>query len=225
MGCVTRVRIALLAGVLALATAFFAPTAFACARGYSYAGLYSTSTASGIGATLSMVDTPNIATGHVAGWVGVGGPGLGPNGTDEWLQVGLASFSDSPDGHLYYELTRPGKEPEYTELASGIQPGAKLRVALLELPFSPNTWIVISPAGIAGPFYLPRSHKRWEPIATAESWDAGGSQCNRFAYRFGGIELARQNGSWHALHRGRKLQDPRWLLHRETGSTFQAVAA
>ena len=47
-----------------------------------------------------MLDTPAVAgsSSHVAGWVGVGGPGLGPHGEDEWLQVGLATFGDSNDG-------------------------------------------------------------------------------------------------------------------------------
>ena len=52
-----------------------------------------------------MLDTPAVTGGssHVAGWVGVGGPGLGPHGADEWLQVGLATFGDTNEGRLYYE--------------------------------------------------------------------------------------------------------------------------
>ena len=141
-------------------------------------------------ASLSMLRPPEVAGGHVAAWVGVGGPGLGPNGTDEWLQVGLASFGGSPETSLYYELALPGQQPRYVELASGIQPGQEMRVGLLELPFAPNTWIVVSPAGLAGPFYLPRSHGAWAPIATAESWSPGASPCNRYSYRFGGVQLA-----------------------------------
>src|SRR5512132_3248990 len=131
IGLVTRARIALLAGVLGLAAAALAPAALACPRGYSYAGLYTPSKAFGIAATIGMLDEPAVfgASSHVAGWVGVGGPGLGPRGEDEWLQVGLATFGDSRDGRLYYELARPGSPPRYTELASGIRPGQKLRVA------------------------------------------------------------------------------------------------
>jgi hypothetical protein len=112
---VTRARIALLAGVSALAVAVLAPAALACPKGYSYAGLYSPAKASGIAATISMLDTPAVAGGssHVAGWVGVGGPGLGPHGADEWLQVGLATFGDTNEGRLYYELAQPGRAPEY----------------------------------------------------------------------------------------------------------------
>jgi hypothetical protein len=224
VGFVTRVRVALLAGVLALATAFLAPAALACARGYSYAGLYSPSKASGVAATLTMLEEPNVPSGHVAAWVGVGGPGFGPHGEDEWLQVGLASFPGSAEGHLYYELAQPGYEPRYSELAGGIRPGERQRVALLELPFAHDSWVVVSSAGVAGPFYLPRSHRAWEPIATAESYSAGAA-CNRYAYRFGGVQLASGNGSWRALRHGRKLQDPGLRLSRHGASTFSAFAA
>jgi hypothetical protein len=222
---VTRVRIALLAGVLALASALFAPAALACVRGYSYAGLYSSSKASGVAATLTMLEQPSVLSGHVAGWVGVGGPALGPNGEDEWLQVGLATFADSTEGHLYYELTQPGHQPQYTELASGIQPGEKQRVALLELPFAHDSWVVVSSAGMAGPFYLPGSHRAWEPIATAESYSDAGAECNRYAYRFGGVQLAHTDGSWRNLRHGLELQDPGLSLRRHGASTFSASTA
>src|SRR5436190_365241 len=119
----SRARLALVAGAVATALAgAFAQSAWACTRGYSYAGLYSSRPAVGVAASLSMLELPTVTSGHVAAWVGVGGPGLGPNGADEWLQVGLASF-DSSTARLYYELTLPGREPEYVELASGIEPG------------------------------------------------------------------------------------------------------
>jgi hypothetical protein len=224
---VTRARIALLAGVLALATAaVLAPAALACPRGYSYAGLYGPAKASGVAATISMLDQPLVSgpSSHVAGWVGVGGPGLGPHEEDEWLQVGLATFGDSTDGRLYYELAQPGRPPEYTELASGIKPGRKLRVAVMELPFVRNLWIVVTPMGIAGPFYLPRSHRAWEPVATAESY-AETKQCNRYAYRFGRLQLARPDGTWQALRRASTLQDPGWRLRRHGSSAFSATSA
>ena len=221
----TRARIALLTGVLALA-AVLVPAALACPKGYSYAGLYSDSRSSGIAATISMLDEPTVFGGssHVAGWIGVGGPGLGPHGEDEWLQVGLATFGDSSDGRLYYELAQPGAAPVYTELASGIRPGRKVRLAVLELPFARDSWIVVSPAGIAGPFYLPRSHRAWEPIATAESY-AETRRCNRNAYRFGGLQLARPDGSWQALRHASALRDPGWRLQRHGASAFSATAA
>jgi hypothetical protein len=218
---VSRARSVIVAGALALAVAVLAPAALACPRGYSYAGLYSQSPAPGIAATVSMLNQPTVigATSHVAGWVGVGGPGLGPHGEDEWLQVGLVTFGDSSGGRLYYELAQPGQAPRYTELASGIQPWQKVRVAVVELPFAPDTWIVASPVGIAGPFYLPGSHRTWEPIATAENY-AENTQCGRYAYRFGRVQLAGNDGSWRPLRRASKLQDPGWRLRRHGPATF-----
>jgi hypothetical protein len=220
-----RFRIGLLVALLTLVFGALAPAALACTRGYSYAGLYGPTATSGVGATLSMLDDPSVSSGHVAAWVGVGGAGLGPNGTNEWLQVGLASFAGSPDGRLYYEVAQPGSNPQYHDLGAVVHPGQRVRVAVLELPLVRDTWIVVSSVGLAGPFYLPRSHGAFQPVATAESWAAGGSQCNRDAYRFGSVQVARPSGTWHALRHGLKLQDPGWRLRRETPSTFSATAA
>lgn len=222
----TRARIALVAGVSALAAAVLVPAALACPRGYSYAGLYSPAKANGIAATISMLYSPAVAGGssHVAGWVGVGGPGLGPHGQDEWLQVGLATFGDSNEGRLYYELARPGHSPQYVELATGIVPGVSVRVAVMELQFARDAWIVVSPAGISGPFYLPDSHGAWEPVATAESY-AQTTQCNRYAYRFGGLQLAHADGSWRTMLKAETLQDPGWRLRRHGSSAFSATGA
>lgn len=163
-----RARIAQLAGalLLALACACSAPSAVSsaaargCPPGYAYAGLYATKPVAGVAASLTMLDQPTVDGGHVAAWVGVGGAGEGPHDTDEWLQVGLASF-DQPQGRLYYELTLPHKKPKFVQLADGIEPGQVVRVAVLELPFHPNDWVVVTPQGIAGPFHLPGSHGRW----------------------------------------------------------------
>jgi hypothetical protein len=221
----SRARIARTAGALCLALAFtvFASPAFACSRGYSYAGLYASRPTGGIAASLTMLDMPVVNGGHVAAWVGIGGPGLGPNGSDEWLQVGIASF-DSSGGRLYYEVAVPGQEPRFVELAAAIEPGQTVRVALLELPFAPGTWVIVTPAGLAGPFFLPRSDGAWAPVATAESWAAGGSRCNRSSYRFGRVELAGGGGRWHTLRHGSRLQDPGWRLHRYSPATFSASA-
>jgi hypothetical protein len=222
---VTRALIAQLAGALVLAAAAFAPAAAACPKGYSYAGLYSRSPASGVAGTLSLLGEPAVygASSHVAAWVGVGGPGLGPHDSDEWLQVGLATFGNSSEGRLYYELARPGQPTQYTELAAGIVPGVRARVAVLELPFARDMWIVISPAGIAGPFYLPASHLAWQPVATAESY-AETSRCNSYAYHFGGLQLAAADGTWRVMRHASALRDPGWRLRRH-GAAFSATAA
>jgi hypothetical protein len=216
-----RIRLALAA---ALVVACSAPAALGCPRGYSYAGVYAPRRATGVAATLSLLATPSVSAGHVAAWVGVGGPGLGPQNSDEWLQVGLASFPGSPEAQLYYELAQPGRKPQYHELAAGIAAGDRVRAAVLELPFARDMWAVISSRGIAGPFYLPKSHLAWAPIATAESWNAGGAACNRSAYRFDGVQLQDRDGSWKPLRHGLKLQDPGLRLHRTPTSTFSVSA-
>jgi hypothetical protein len=195
-----------------------------CPAGYRYAGVYTTKPVAGVAASLTMLAKPSVAAGHVAGWVGVGGAGLGPGGTDEWLQVGFASF-DRPDGRLYYELALPHQQPKFVELASGIQPGQEIRVAVLELPFHPNQWVVVTPQGIAGPFELPRSHRRWSPTATGESWARSGAPvCNSYDYRFHDVQLD-ANGDWQALAHASVLQDSGWVVQRESPSTFVARSA
>ena len=219
----SRARLAQLAGVVsaALALACSAPAALACAKGYTYAGVYAKQPAPGIASSISMLSMPSVAGGHVAAWVGIGGAGLGPGGTDEWLQVGLASF-DTPDARLYYELALPGQSPHFFELGRGIPPGFVVRVAVLELPYAPNSWVVVTPKGIAGPFYLPHSHNRWEPVATAESWAKGGKLCNRYSYRFQNVQVAEKHGSWKPLRNSISLQDPGWKVRRSSDASFNA---
>lgn len=208
----------------ALALACSAPAAFACAKGYTYAGVYAKQPTPGVAASISMLAMPTVDGGHVAAWVGIGGAGLGPGGTDEWLQVGLASF-DTPEARLYYELALPGQSPHFFQLDSGIVPGVVVRVAVMELPYAPGSWVVVTPKGIAGPFYLPHSHLRWAPVATAESWAKGGKLCNRYAYRFGNVQLAEKHGSWRPLRRSLRLEDPGWHLRKFSDSTFNASGA
>jgi hypothetical protein len=209
---------------IALCSLLAAPAAVPCTRGYSYAGLYAPRKSTGIAVTLTMLHEPAVSAGHVAAWVGVGGPRVGPNGADEWLQVGLASFPGSAGAELYYELAQPGHAPEYHELAPGIGAGDRVRASVLELPFARDTWVVVTSRGMAGPFYLPKSHSAWAPIATAESWNAGGASCNRYAYLFDGVQVGRRDGSWKPLRHGLKLLDPGPRLRRTDTSSFSVSA-
>ena len=77
------------------------------AQGYTYAGLAQNEGVHGVSATLTAVSAPHVAGGHVAAWVGVGGRGAGPSGTNAWLQVGLAAYPRT-GSRLYYELMLPG---------------------------------------------------------------------------------------------------------------------
>ena len=61
--------------------------------------------------------------------MGVGGPGQGPNGTDEWLQVGFSGFPSLAGSDLYYELTLPNGRPTYHQLATDLPKGQTHRFA------------------------------------------------------------------------------------------------
>ena len=81
------------------------------------------SSASGVAATIAPTAAPSVRDGHVDGWVGVGGPGLGPNGTDEWIQIGLTSVPNDSLNRIYYEIQRPGRPVVYRELRSNVAVG------------------------------------------------------------------------------------------------------
>ena len=206
-----------------------APPALACGTGgYSYAGVASSSNAFGIGATVTPLAGFDVRAGHVAAWVGVGGPGKGPNGTDEWLQTGFSGFPGVPGNNLYYELALPGKQPEYHQLARRLPIGRPARIAVLEMQARPNMWRVwLNGSAASGPIYLPGSHGRWAPIATAESWDGGTrGRCNGFLYRFDRISLAQApGGDWHRLVGGYEIKGPATRLARSTRADGSFLAA
>jgi hypothetical protein len=111
----------LAAGVAALAALASAACAVACGSGgYSYAGLSAQNPGYGISAEITSLVDFDILNGHVGAWVGVGGPGEGPGGTDEWLQVGLSGFAQVTGSDAYYEVARPHHYPVYHQLAGGL---------------------------------------------------------------------------------------------------------
>jgi hypothetical protein len=218
-GCGAARMLAAVALGLVEALGFLADAANACG-GYSYAGVQDARAASGIRATLVQVDMPRVARGHVAAWVGVGGPGQGAGGRDEWIQIGLNALSDGVS-RLYYEVDRPGPGPSYEELASDVAVGARYEVSVLELPSRPGWWQVwLNGVPVSDPVDLPGS-SRWRPMAVAESWVGGRHACNTFAYRFEDVAVAlRSTGAWSALVAGYRFHDPGYRMHHETGRTF-----
>src|SRR3954467_11841691 len=79
-----------------------APSAHAaCWPGYSYTGVQSSYRGFGVSASLTLKARSRVTAGHVAAWVGVGGAGLGPAGSDEWVQAGIARDAGGIDT-LYY---------------------------------------------------------------------------------------------------------------------------
>src|SRR5262249_18829640 len=113
----------------------------ACKTNYSYAGVQNSGTRSGIRANLATVQKPDVKVGHVGGWVGVGGPGLGPNGTDEWMQSGYAAFQGGT-AQIYYEVALPNKPPTYHTIAAKLSPSAKNLVSVLEIGNKHGSWRV-----------------------------------------------------------------------------------
>jgi hypothetical protein len=200
---------ALAASALVLGPPANAGTSSCGTSGYAYAGVGSSARAYGIATRLTATTAPQVLNGHVAGWVGVGGPGQGPNRTDEWLQVGFSAFPDSSTSSLYYELAQPHQAPAYHELETGLPAGTKRKVAVAELAGRPGWWRVwVDDKAVAGPVYLPGSHGAWRPLATTETWGAGAQVCNRFRYRFDGVSVAsRPGGGWQRLGRHYTFQD------------------
>ena len=144
-------------------------SAFACGvGGYSYAGPRTRPLPPfGIGATVTPLGGFNVVDGHVAGWVGVGGPHQGPNGSNEWLQVGFSGFPELTGNNLYYELTLPDRPTTYHQLGSNLPMGKPARFAVLEMHGRPDWWRVwLNGSPASKPIYMPGSHRRWSPIAT-----------------------------------------------------------
>ena len=220
----------LLLAIAAVATVALggAARALACGNngGYSYAGVGAAGSADGISALISPLDAFSVVNGHVAGWVGVGGPGEGPNGTDEWLQVGYAGFPSILGSDIYYEVALPGRFPTYHQVSAGLGVGTVTKVTVLEMHARPNYWRVwVNHRAVSPPIYLPGSDHRWSPIATAESWDGGyGGACNTFLYRFRHVSIAHaRGGGWHQLTRGYPIRSAATRIqHTGTAGFFAA---
>lgn len=180
----------------------------------------------GISAVLTSLGQPVVESGHVAGWVGVGGPGEGPSGSDEWIQVGLNSVPGGGNT-LYYEVMRPGSGQVYGEVSTDVAVGRAVRVAVLETAGAPGTWRVwVDGRPATQPFVLPASHGTLTPMAMGESWDGGKPACNRYRYRFDRVAVAQSaGGSWAVARDATVLQDPGYRVTRRSDASFDASAA
>jgi hypothetical protein len=191
---------------------------------YSYAGFAATRRSFGVSAQITPLSAPDVVDGHVAAWVGVGGPGEGPGGANEWLQVGLSGFPNTGTSSVYYEVALPNRPPQYSEVRTGIAVGQAHRLTVLEMLHRPSWWRVwVDKHAVTPPIYLPGSDERWSPIATAESWNAGAAVCNAYAYRFGHVVTAEAaGGSWRTFTRGYRFQDPGYRVIADSRNTFRA---
>lgn len=221
---ITPAVAALCVAALALGTgsAPAAPVA-ACGATYSYAGVVHDRAASGVRATIRTLVTPLVRWGHVAAWIGVGGPGAGSGGADAWIQVGMTGFEGGLQT-MYYEVVQAGGTPRYVEVRSRVAVGEAHRLAVLEMRGRPGWWRVwVDGLAVSAPVLLRGSHQAWQPMAVAESWNGGKAVCNRYRYEFDRLGVATQpGGSWTAFHAGQTFRDPGYTLTRR-GSRMLAA--
>jgi hypothetical protein len=208
LGAAAIAAVATLAPTSAVANASACGAGTHGSNGYAYAGFQSGEIAHGVRATITPLSRPTVSSGHVAGWVGVGGPGQGPNGETMWLQAGIAAIPGMPP-MVYAEITRPGQTPVFVPLVENVEPGQRFRLSILEMSRRPDFWRVwLNDQPATQPVHLPGSTKRWRPIATAETWNGGTSTCNGFGFRFEQVGVARtKGGSWRAFAPGYTFLD------------------
>jgi hypothetical protein len=207
-------------------SASVAASATACiGRPYSYAGLQSASDASGVSAVLSPTSAPAVSDGHIGAWIGVGGVNAGPNGVAEWLQTGLAAFTDDRTSHLYYEVTVPGSPPAYHEVRATVAPGERHTFAVLEVPGRPSSWRVwVDGKAVSPAISLPGSHDAWAPQAVAENWNGGTGTCNGFAFEFSNLEVQGASGAWQPFTSDYTFEDPGYRVVRAQPTRFLATS-
>jgi hypothetical protein len=211
-----RPLLAIVVGVLGVTALIGAATTASAGRaclntregGYSYAGHQATYRGHGVRATIVLTDTPAVEAGHVAGWVGVGGPGQGANGGDAWIQAGIASMP-GVDPFIYAEITREGRDPRFVLIEQGVPIGRSHRLAVLEMSGRPGWWrIWLDGQAVTQPVRMRGSSGRWAPIATAESWNAGMAACNAFGFRFERVSVSYGGGgSWRPFVSGHRFRD------------------
>jgi hypothetical protein len=200
--------IAGLVGATTTATAGRACLNGANENGYAYAGHQADYSGHGVRATIQLTRAPLLEAGHVAGWVGVGGPGQGANGGDAWIQAGIAAMPGL-EPMLYTEITREGRDPEFVLLAEGVQVGRSYRIAVLEMSGRKGWWRVwLDGEPATAPVRLQGSSGRWAPIATAESWNGRSAACNAFGFRFERVSVSYGGGgSWRPFVSGHTFLD------------------
>jgi hypothetical protein len=214
-------KLALLAAVcasLAPVAASAAPAthraAKTCWSGYSYNGVQSPTRAYGISGSLTLSSRSIVDVGHAAAWVGVGGAGMGPGGSDEWIQAGIAHDAGGQDV-LYYEYKRPGDAHATYIPLQVANPGQSHSFVVYERAAQRDSWaVIVDGVKISPPVTLPGSHGLFQPVATAENWDGGvAGTCNQYGYAFSNLAVRSEyKGTWQAFDLSRVLRDPAYQL-------------
>jgi hypothetical protein len=220
-------RVAALVGALLTIGVFPGPAvAGTCGAGtYAYAGVGTNAIVTRVGATIEPTAAPAVRDGHVAAWVGVGGLGEGPHGTDAWIQIGLSAFPGDTASRIYYEVAQPGRKAVYRELRSGVSVGESHRFGVIEVAGRPGWWRVwLDGSPVSAPIFVSGSHARWTAQALGESWngDTTGT-CNAYSYRFGAVSVAMLGaGRLASTFLSKLYNDPNYLLIRTSPSSFLA---
>ena len=214
------------AGALAaaLAATWLVVSPAGATTGYAYGGLIGKKGPIGITATVTALDAPAVERGHVAAWVGVGGPKEGPDGTAEWLQIGLNS-SRGTANRLYYEYARPGRAVTYVQLAANVPIGRPVRVAVRKSAAGRDLWRVwVDGRPASGPISLPSSAGGLTPIATVESYDGDtAGTVNTFSYAVAGIKVTdAADGGWRPFATAQLRRDGGVRLARSAPGSFAA---
>jgi hypothetical protein len=191
---------------------------------YAYAGLIGNQNAGGVKATITAASAPQVASGHVAGWVGVGGPGQGAGGQDAWIQIGINSLPGTGNT-IYAEAWIPGHGQAYKELGQ-VEAGQPVKVAVLEVRGRPGWWQATMDGNpVTKAVYLPGSHNNWQPMVISESWNGGQGMCNKFAYRFAEVQMVGGSGGWKPIRDASALTDPGYRITNRTAAGFSAGSA
>jgi hypothetical protein len=185
-----------------------------CWSGYSYNGVQSPTRGYGISANLTLSSRSVVQVGHVAAWVGVGGAGMGPGGSDEWIQAGIAHDAGGQDV-LYYEYKRPADDKATYVALQAANPGQSHSFVVYERAAQRDSWtVIVDGVRISPPVTLPGSHGLFQPVATAENWDGGvAGTCNQYGYGFSSLAIRSEyKGAWQAFDLSRVLRDPAYQL-------------
>ena len=212
------------AGLTAAAACAFAAAragaAAVCGEGtYAYAGFAEQSAVGGVTATIQQAGPLAVHAGHVAAWIGI----VDPRTSSSWLQVGLSALPGQTSSAIYFEYAAPGHARVYRQLASGIEPGQPHTFAVLEQPWSVDTWAVwVDGRPIGAPLHLAGSSRHWTAQVLGESWAGSRSgACNAYSYAFANVKLATRNGRWIGLD-GRPIADPHYVVAQRTNTSFVA---
>jgi hypothetical protein len=185
-----------------------------CWSGYSYNGVQSPARGYGVSAELTLAGRSSVGNGHVAAWIGVGGAGLGPGGSDEWVQAGIAEDAGGAD-MMYVEYKRPGDARATYAPLWQVSPGETHTIVVYERAAQQGSWrVMVDGVKVSDPIMLPGSHGLFQPVATAENWDGGvAGSCNQYAFSFSNLAVRTQfAGGWHAFDLSRVLRDPAYQL-------------